>query len=132
VIGLDTNVLVRYLVQDDPEQTALAIAAIEKRCTPAEPGFISQIVLCELVWVLEQSYKQSREQVALVLEKLTKTSSLSFENLPLVWRSLQDYRAVAVDFADTVIGQKNSENGCVTTLTFDKKAARLATFTRLT
>ena len=131
MIGLDTNVLVRYLVQDDPEQSALAVEAIETRCTPAEPGFISQIVLCELVWVLEQSYQQSREQVASILEKLMKTSSFSFENLPLVWRALQDYRAVAVDFADAVIAQKHAENGCATTLTFDKKAARLAAFTRL-
>ena len=131
MIGLDTNVLVRYLVRDDPEQTVTAIEAIETRCTPGEPGFISQIVLCELVWVLEQSYQQSREQVALILEKVMKTNSLSFENLPLLWRALQDYRAVNVDFADAVIAQKNSKHGCVTTLTFDKKAARLPAFTRL-
>ena len=131
MIGLDTNVLVRYLVHDDPEQTTLASKAIETRCTPAEPCFISQIVLCELVWVLEQSYAQSREQVALVLDKLLKTSCLDIEELPLVWQALQDYHAVGVDFADAIIAQKHTERGCETTLTFDKKAARLAAFTRL-
>ena len=131
MIGLDTNVLVRYLVQDDPEQTALANAAIETRCTLAEPGFISQIVLCELVWVLEQSYQQKREQVALILEKLMKTSSLNIEQPPLVWQALQDYRAANVDFADAVIARKHTNNGCSLTLTFDKRAARLAAFTRL-
>jgi len=131
VIGLDTNVLLRYLVQDDPKQAALANEAIETQCTLATPGFISQIVLCELVWVLEKSYGQSRKQVSLVLEKLLQTNSLNIEELPLVWQALQDYRAVNVDFADALIARKHTKNGCVTTLTFDKKAARLAAFTRL-
>lgn len=131
MIGLDTNVVVRYLVQDDPKQAALAVKAIETQCTPAQPGFISQIVLCELVWVLEQCYRQNRMQVALILEKLMKTNSLYFEDLPLLWRSLQDYSINGVDFADALIAHKSINHQCSTTLTFDKKAAKLAAFSYL-
>ena len=62
--GLDTNVLVRYLVQDDPKQAALATRYIERHCTADNPCFIGQIVLCELAWVLESNYQQSRTEVS--------------------------------------------------------------------
>ena len=68
MIGLDTNVLVRFLVQDDPAQSALAAQLVEGRCHPDSPGLINRIVLCELVWVLESCYRYSRFQIVDVLE----------------------------------------------------------------
>ena len=80
MIGLDTNVLVRYLVQDDPGQSRKATQVIAKRCTRDDPGFVNRIVLCELVWVLESAYGYSKDTIVAVLEKLLRTSQLKISN----------------------------------------------------
>jgi predicted nucleic acid-binding protein len=80
MIGLDTNVLVRYLVQDDPGQSRKATQVIAKQCTRDDPGFINRIVLCELVWVLESAYGYSKDTIVAVLEKLLRTSQLKIED----------------------------------------------------
>ena len=74
MIGIDTNVLVRHLVQDDLSQSRAATQVITKQCTRDEPGFINRIVLCELVWVLESAYGYPKDTIAAVLEKLLRTS----------------------------------------------------------
>ena len=80
MIGLDTNVLVRHLVQDDPAQSHAATQVITKRCTRDEPGFINRIVLCELVWVLESAYGYSKDTIVVVLDKILRTSQLKIES----------------------------------------------------
>lgn len=125
MIGLDTNVLVRYIVQDDARQAALATRLIEQTLgAAANPGFIASIVLCEFVWVLETSYGYRREQIAETLQHLFEVDRFRLESSALAWRALAGYRAGA-DFADALLGLVNEQAGCEYTASFDRKAARL-------
>ena len=125
---LDTNVLVRYLVQDDAKQAALATRYVERHCTTESPGFINHIVLCELAWVLEGSYQQSRSEIASIVEQLLQVSQLEVMEPDIAWRALNDYRNSNADFPDHLMARINEAKGCETTLTFDKKAARHPAF----
>ncbi len=118
--GLDTNILVRYLTQDEPRQAARATKAIEGGADAEETFFIAAIVVCELVWVLETAYEYGRPVVAEVLDHLLRTRQFQFEEKDVLWQSLSDYRASTGDFADFVIGRCGSNAGCEHTLTFDK------------
>jgi predicted nucleic-acid-binding protein len=120
--GLDTNVLVRYIVQDDPRQAAVATDFIERQCTAESPCFIGHIVLCELAWVLESNYRQSRSEIADVIEALMQVGQLEVMEPDVVWRALLDYRNSNVDFPDYLLARVNNSQGCTATLTFDKKA----------
>jgi predicted nucleic-acid-binding protein len=119
MIGLDTNVLVRYLTQDDPGQSREAADEIEKGLAAGHMFFIADILLCELVWVLEAAYGYERREIVPVLENILRTRQFQFENKDLLWKSLADYRAKKGDFADHVIGQASHKAGCRETLTFD-------------
>ena len=123
MIGLDTNLVVRYLAQDDRAQSALATATIEA-LTRDTPGFISLIVLAETIWVMESLYETSRETVAGIVEAFLETDSLVVESAANVRRALTTFRAGSADFADGLIAQIASGAGCSETLTFDKRAAR--------
>ena len=92
MIGLDTNVLVRYLTQDDPVQSAQANAFIERQLSPAAPGVIGHIVLCEVGWVLSRAYGYTREQVADALGALLTCREFQIESPDLGILALQDYR----------------------------------------
>ena len=124
MIGLDTNVLVRFIVQDDPVQSSAATSLIETSCSPDEPGYISLIVLVELAWVLGGAYKCDKSVVASVIRQLLQTDSLVVENARLAWSALRSFEEDSADFADYVIGQGNADAGCTRTYTFDAKAAR--------
>ena len=128
MIGLDTNVLVRYLVEDDAAQASKAAQLIETRCTEDTPGFVNRIVLCELVWVLESSYDYPRATVAATLEGLFRTAELEIDASDAAWPALAAYRSGGVGFSDAFIGRLNRNAGCDGTATFDKGAARLAEF----
>lgn len=127
MIGLDTNILVRYLVQDDPGQSKLATNFIEK-CSEENPAFISGIVLCELIWVLETAYDYPKKNIADVLEKILKTRQFKIHHPETLWQALRDYRHETIDFSDSYIAHLNFVNECDYTITFDKKAARLKYF----
>ncbi|TDT43023.1 putative nucleic-acid-binding protein [Halospina denitrificans] len=122
MIGLDTNVVVRYLTQDDPAQAAQANEWIEQRLTPREPGFISVIVLVEVVWVLEACYDQSREAVAEVVNALLTTKQLVIDEADLVYLALKRFSASNGDFADALIAVISENRGCSMVVSFDKKA----------
>lgn len=124
MIGLDTNVLVRYLAQDDPQQSALAVELIEGSCSENSPALINHVVLCETVWVLDRCYDVKREMIAVILEKILKTEQFSIQGLEMVWRALKEFRKTGADFADCLLSQINLSNGCEQTVTFDKKAAK--------
>lgn len=126
--GLDTNVLVRYLVQDDPKQAALATRFIERHCTADSPCFIGQIVLCELAWVLESNYEQSRTEIASIIEQLLQVGQLEVMDSDVAWRALGDYKNSNADFPDHLVARMNEARGCETTLTFDKKASKHPAF----
>lgn len=131
--GVDTNVLVRYLVQDDPSQAKTSARFVRSGCTPEEPCVVNRIVLCELVWVLERAYGYSRERIAEVLERMFKTVQFRIENLPTSWSALRLYRDSQADFADCLLGEINRRTlGCEVTVTFDKKAGQLDGFKLLT
>ena len=128
--GIDTNVLVRYLVQDDPDQARKAERFISNECSAEAPALINRIVMCELVWVLETAYGYPRATVAFALEKILRTTQFLVEDHQSAWLSLREYQAGG-DFADVFIGAVNRELGCSHTVTFDRKAARRSTFTLL-
>jgi predicted nucleic-acid-binding protein len=117
--GLDTNVLVRYLTEDDPEQSRKAGKVLEETAAKGERCFLGSVVLCELVWVLEGPYDLKKKDVVLALEKLLGTVEFSIEEMDLVRRALDDYRLGPGDFADYLIGWRNRKSGCRETVTFD-------------
>jgi predicted nucleic-acid-binding protein len=119
VIGLDTNVLVRYLIQDDPAQALLATKLIEENCSKHSPGRLSLVVLCELVWVLSGAYRYPKKTIVDALAQLLITSELEVENEQVARLSLDAYKNGAADYADYVIGFSNKTSGCVVTYTFD-------------
>ncbi len=121
MIGIDTNVLVRYLVQDDPAQSAKATDLIEQQCSLSSPGRISIIVLCELAWVLIGAYKYDKKLVVKVLEQLITTVEFSIENERVVSKAINNYKIGNADFSDYLIVNSNKQAGCVKTYTFDKK-----------
>ena len=121
MIGIDTNVLVRYLVQDDPVQAVQSTTLIEQQCSLSSPGYLSNIVLCELVWVLIGAYKYDKKLVVKVLERLVVTVEFSIENKGVVNKAINDYKVGNADFSDYLIVNSNQQAGCSKTYTFDKK-----------
>ena len=132
MVGVDTNVLVRHMVQDDEPQAALARSLIEERCSPSEPAHIALVVLCELVWVLTSAYDYSRTQVSRALRQILATDCFDVEQRALAWAAIYDYETGTADYADCIVARLNQTQGSCTTYTFDKKAAGLTGFTLLT
>jgi len=119
VIALDTNVLVRFLVEDDEVQTAHATALIKRAVENDERLFVPDIVLCETAWVLGTRYKIPRREVAAVLRRLMGTRHLAFGSADLVVRALDAFAAGKGDFADYLIREQAAAAGCTTVATFD-------------
>ena len=120
--GLDTNVLVRYLTEDDPVQT-IAAGRVMDSLSPDSPGFISLIVLAELVWVLESFYRFTKKEIERVLETLLRSQELVLERAEIVSQALRIFRGSRADFADCLIERCGHAAECHYTVTFDKKAA---------
>lgn len=129
MIGLDTHVLVRYIAQDDPEQSALATALIES-LTEEDRGFISTVALVELHWVLRSAYKVSRTDTAAIIGKLLVSQELSLQEPDLIRRALSQLRD-DLDFSDALISEAGQAAGCTHTATFDRRAAGLKDMTLL-
>ncbi|MEO6919546.1 MAG: type II toxin-antitoxin system VapC family toxin [Collimonas sp.] len=125
MIGLDTNVLVRYLVQDDPAQARKASVLIES-LTVERPGYVTQVALVEVIWVLGRAYGAGREEIAQVTETLLRTKELVIEAAETVWKALRLYAGSSADFADCLIERACHEAQCEYTATFDEKAAKTA------
>ena len=123
MIGIDTNVLVRFIVRDDPSQTTLATAFINS-LTAQSPGFISLVVLAELYWVMNHSYKASRTGIIRTVETLLLSSELIVEEADLVQEALAMYEHSNADFDDCLIAKCAYKSGCQEVVTFDRKAAR--------
>jgi predicted nucleic-acid-binding protein len=124
MIGIDTNVLVRHIVQDDEEQAALARELIEEQCSPTEQAHLPLVVLCELAWVLGAAYGYRRDQIALALRQVLVTDCFDIERHDLAWAALRDYASGGAGFADRVIAHLNHARGAKQTFTFDRKAAK--------
>lgn len=123
MIGLDTNVLLRILVGDDPAQ----VAAVRKLL--ARPGagafFVNQIVLAECAWALKGAYKMNRNDIVRGFQGLLDTPAFAVEEPEIVTEALAYYQQTTVDFADCLIAARNAANGCAHTVTFDKKMRHL-------
>jgi predicted nucleic-acid-binding protein len=117
--GLDTNVVVRYLTQDDPAQAQKATQVIEEGVAQGEVFYLTSSVLCELVWVLEDAYGYSRRDLQMVLDHILRTAQFRFDHKDQLWLTLHDYRTGAADFSDYLIGRLGTQTGCTATLTFD-------------
>jgi predicted nucleic-acid-binding protein len=128
MIGLDTNILVRYLTLDHPVQSSKAVALIERNLTLSDPGFISVVTMIETVWVLRKPYGFSREEVAGHVEFLLRADTLVVEHERAVHDAMSALRENRGDFADSLIASSGARMGCSHTLTFDGKAARLPGF----
>jgi predicted nucleic-acid-binding protein len=122
--ALDTNVLVRFLVEDDAEQTGRAAALIEAAIARDERLYVAEIVLCELVWVLAGAYRCRRSEIAPLLAELTRARHLRLENSDRVVRAIRAYRDSKGDFADYLIREAARESGCTAVATFDRALLR--------
>jgi predicted nucleic-acid-binding protein len=130
MIGLDTDILVRYLTQDDPIQSPKATAIIERRLTEENPGFISIVAMVETVWVLERSYGLTTDEIVGAVERVLQTDVLIVENEQEVFTAMTALKEGQGSFADAVIVALGARMGCSCTLTFDQKALRLPGFKR--
>lgn len=125
MIGLDTNVLVRYVVQDDPTQSPKATALVES-LSEANPGFITLVALVELIWIIQGAYQASKDETIAVLEKLLRVKTFVVENAEVVFKAMHSYSNSNADFADCLIEQSAHKAGCTETVTFDSNAAKTA------
>lgn len=124
MIALDTNVLVRYLVQDDATQAQIASDVIDG-LSEADQGFVGREVLIELVWVLERAYGFSRMEIANALDGLLAAIELLIENADDLGLAIELYRNDGYGFADMMIAAAARRAGARELVTFDRKAARL-------
>lgn len=116
--GVDTNVLLSWLF--DEKSSVLGEGGIYR---------VNSIVIAELVWVLDRSFRWTREDIADVISRLLETSEITLPDREVVAVALEDYRDGAADFADYLLARENVAAGCETTLTFDRKAAKHPAFT---
>jgi predicted nucleic-acid-binding protein len=121
MIAIDTNILVRFLVNDDPKQARKAKTFVAQLDAEDARAYVSDIVLCELVWVLARSYRFDRAQIALVLRKLAGARQLRFDSTDHVLRALGAYEQSKGDFADYLIREHARAAGCESVVTFDQK-----------
>jgi predicted nucleic-acid-binding protein len=128
VIGVDTNILVRYLTQDDPVQSIRATKIMEQLFTEEQPGFVSLVAVVETAWVLQRSYGQTERQIADTVEGLLRANTLLIQNAAEVFTAMAACRAGTASFSDALIASVGEWAGCSVTLTFDRKAARLNGF----
>ena len=128
MIGLDTNVLVRYIVRDDQRQAEAATRLIELRCTPDDPGLINRIVLCELVWVLSRGYGYDRQLVARVVRRILSVQEFRVDGAESAWRAISLFEQGKADFADYLIGLSNHDEKAEVTFTFDRTAGESGLF----
>lgn len=131
MIGIDTNVLVRYLTQDDPSQSARATKLIEDDLTAREPGFVSVVAMVETAWVLDRAYGLTDEEIAAAIELVLQADMFVVESEQQIFTSMVAVREGLGSFADTLIYELGSRAGCSYTVTFDRKASRVPGFRRL-
>ena len=122
--GVDTSVLLRYLVRDEPTQAARAARELER----GERFLVGSIVLCEVVWVLETGYGFSRRDVAVTLERILATAQFEIEAKDLALGALDDFRRSTADFSDCLLGRRNRATGAAETVTFDRSLKGLEGF----
>ncbi|HTU55094.1 MAG TPA: type II toxin-antitoxin system VapC family toxin [Acetobacteraceae bacterium] len=128
MIGLDTNVVIRYLAQDDPVQSPIATELIERRLSEEDPGFLSVVVVAETAWVLERAYGLGDMEIAAAIERMLEADAFVVESEQEVFTAMTALKEGRGSFADALIGALGAAAGCSRTVTFDHKALRLPGF----
>lgn len=129
MLGLDTNVLVRFLVRDNEAQFDKARKLIKREVAAGHRVFVSQLVLQEAEWVLRSRYGLPKQQIVEVVSGLLDATDVQLEDEAAIEEALFTWKDAAADFADCLIGARNRRLGCRATATFDAKAAKLPGFT---
>ena len=132
MIGIDTNVLLRYLTQDDARQSALAARFIDRQLTTADPGHVSLVVLAELLWVLATRFRASRAEMIAVVTELLSDPRFAVQDERAVWLAVELAEKVVIDLPEALIAFVNRTHGCERTVTFDVGASRIPGMTLLT
>lgn len=128
MIALDTNVWIRYIVQDDEQQALLATYLIETQCTIENPAFINEITLCEIIWVLKRAYRYEKSVISTILQQLLNTDEIYISSYNEAQKAYHDYVIGNADFSDYFIARLNEKIGCSYTFSFDKKACQHESF----
>ena len=128
MIGLDSNIVVRHLVQDDPVQSRRATEIFERRLNIRNPGFISVAAIAETVWVLDRAYRFSDEDIVAAVERTLQSDVLVVEREQEVFAAMIVLKEARGSFADALIGALGATAGCSATLTFDQRALQLPEF----
>ena len=128
MIGLDTNILVRHLAQDDPVQSAKATELVERRLSEENPGFVSIVAMVETAWVLDRAYGLADDEIAAAIERTLQADVLVVEDEQEVFAAMIALKEGHGSFADALIGGLGGRAGCTHTLTFEQKASRLPGF----
>jgi predicted nucleic-acid-binding protein len=131
MIGLDTNVLVRYIMQDDPKQSPKATRLVES-LTSEQPGFVPLVAVVELIWVLSSSYGLKRDQLIEALDLLLRSKEIVVDRADVVLQAQRRFAQGGADFADCLIERIAQAHGCQATMTFDIGAAKAAGMTLVT
>ena len=128
MLGIDTNVLVRFLVRDEDIQFEKARRLIKREVAAGRRVFVSQLVLMETEWVLRSRYAVPKSQIIEIISGLLSAADVQFEDEPAIEEALFIWKDSTAEFADYLIGAKNRRIGCQATATFDVKAAKLPGF----
>jgi predicted nucleic-acid-binding protein len=131
LIGLDTNILIRYLLGDDPHWSPIVATFIDTELTAARPGYINPITLVELVWTLRRQPGYDRAKLSQLLEDLLTSDSVVIGEAAAVERALAAFRKGGAGFADYLIAELNEAAGASPTVTIDRKAGKTFPFTPL-
>lgn len=128
MLGIDTNVLVRFLVRDDEAQFDKARKLLKREVAAGQRVFVNQLVLMEAEWVLRSRYAVAKNQIIEAISGLLDAGDIQFEDEPVIEEALFIWKDSAADFADCLIGARNRRMGCRATATFDVKASKLTSF----
>jgi len=128
VKALDTNILARYLRDDDPVQSKRAAHFIQRAARQNEPLFVNHVVLCELVWILSSVYEHRKEEIVDMIEAVLLTGQFQLDDKSSIELALEDYKKSKADFSDCLIGRRNRACGSETTLSFDRRLKNVETF----
>ena len=129
MIAIDTNILVRYITQDDLQQAEAAENLLAIYNNNPQSIFINNIVLCEFIWVLEKGYKYTQQQISSTIRIILSTEEFAFEYHNVLWLALEEYELKNTDFSDSLISKLNYNLGYKQTFSFDKSAINNNLFT---
>ena len=131
MIALDTNVLLRILLNDDPKQSRLAQAVVARAAGLGEAVLLPDVVLCEVEWVLSSTFRLPRARVAETFRRLLEGTEFTFANRAAVGAAVASYEHGKADFSDYLIGATAAAAGASTTFTFDRELHKSDDFTLL-